>query len=323
MLKNKITLINRPVLIALIIAGSILCSTVASADNTLVGLNTDGTVYDINVKTGALTQKAQEALTSFSLGPITRRKGNLFYVAAPSGSSENAIFKVVVNTGAISHVDLDRSDDDDEARALFFKGSKLYGVFYNGTAGTAGVYSINPTTGATRQIVDLSTLDLEPIGGAFARIGNFFFMLAKPESDSTQRRLIRFKARSGSAKVFNVATSNGVPVLCDRLKLNYNLLNFVCLASPSTTQVDVCRLGLTGRATCVKTLSDVERLAGGHTMITPNGKAFYAFVYAPGDSSAQRLIKFNAKGIVKSTNTINTIIIGAKFGHEDDEPVVP
>lgn len=291
----------------------------ACADSSLVGLNTDGTVYSVDLATGALTEKAQEALSNFTLGGITRRNNNLYYVGTPSGSSENAIYKVAISTGVISHVDLDRAAGDDDVRTLFFHNKKLYGIFYNGTAGTAGLYRINPTTGVTRQIIDLSTFDVEPVGGAFTRLGEFFYVLVKPESNSGLRQLLRFRIKAGSVKTFDVETTNGTPVLCDRIKVNSARGNFMCLASPSTTQVDVCRLGLNGRATCLGTLTGVERIAGGHTMVTPNGRLFYAFVYAPGDSSAQRLIKFNGKGILKTTKVIDTIIIGAKFGLEDED----
>lgn len=289
------------------------------AESSLLGLDTNGIVYDINTKTGALTKKAEEAFTSFSLGPIARRKGTLYYIATPSGASENAIYTVSTTNGTISHVDIDRSSGDDNASALFFKGKKLYAIFFNSTSGNGGVFKINPTTGVTTQIVDISDLDIDPIGGSFARIGNFFFILGKPNGDSSARRLIRFRLKAGSAKVFEVKAADNSPVLCDRIKLNKVRLDFVCLASPSTTQVSVCRLSPSGKAKCFNTLDNVERVAGGHSMMSANGKQFFAFVYAPGDSNSQRLIKFSPKGIVKSTQTISTIIIGAKFGQEPDD----
>jgi hypothetical protein len=287
------------------------------AETTLVGLATDGSVYDVNKKTGALTLKANEAFTSFSLGAIARNKNDIYYVAAPSGSTENSLFTANIKSGVISHVDLDRSD---EVRALFFNGGKLYGIFYNGSAGTAGVYQIKIKTGVTKLVLDLSSLSAEPVGGAFARHGAFFYTILKPNNNQEARQLLQFKTKSGSAKVNNITTKDGSNVKCDRLKRNKTKQNFVCLASTSSSQVDIYTLGLKGKATFQNTLSNVERIAGGHTMMSPDEKTFYAFVYAPGDSNSQRLIKFTAKGVVKSTSTVSSIIIGARFGKEEETP---
>lgn len=299
-------------IIALLLLG---VASIAHAATTLVGLSTDGTVYEIDPSTGSLTQKVREDISDFSLGGIARKQNTLYYVAKPSGSSENAIYTADLSGATIAHADLDRNDS---VRALFLQGQKLYGIFYDGSGSTAGLYQINTTTGVTTLVNDLSGLDLEPIGGAFARIGRFYFMLAKPESDANARRLVRFRLRQNSATVFTVADKVGTPVLCDRLKLNLARLNFFCLASPTTTQVDTYRLGLNGRAKLLTTLSDVERIAGGHSLVTPNARTYQALVYAPGDDDHQRLLTLTAGGALKSTVTINAIIVGMRYGA--DEP---
>lgn len=282
----------------------------SQAAPSLVGVNTDGTVYQIDTTTGALTMKAQEQTSSFSLGGFTRKSNKVYYIAAPSGTSENSIYTLVLKTGLLTHVDLDRSD---EVRALFFSGQKLYAVFYDGNQGTVGLYRVNPTTGVTKLVADFSSLDVEPIGGAYAKLGDFYYMLAKPNTDSTLRRLLRFKLRATGAKLFNVVTSAAAPITCDRLKVNQAKQNFVCLASPTTSQVDVCKLKPNGVASCSATLANVLRLAGGHTMMTPNEKTYYALVYEIGDENSQRLIQFTPAGAVKRFVTVSSIVVGADF----------
>lgn len=287
-------------------------TTTLRADS-LIGINTSGTIYQVNLQTGELTEKANEEVTGVSLGATARRGAQFFYVAAPSGTSENAIFKANTRTAEITHVDLDHDLGDDEVRALFFNDNKLFGIFYNATAGTAGLYKINPKTGVTKLVIDFSSLDLEPLPGAFTKAGDSFYFIGKPESDGTQRQLVKFKQKASSVKVKDILDADGNSVRCDRLQLNEKSGAFVCLASPIATQVDVCKLTLTGRATCPTTLEGIERVAGGHTMATPNNKIYYGLMYQLGDSDSQRLLKFNARGVVKSTLTIPTILVGAHF----------
>ncbi|RIL11374.1 MAG: hypothetical protein DCC75_02460 [Proteobacteria bacterium] len=284
------------------------------AQGQIAGLDTNGISFQVNSRTGEFTTDTEEAYTSFSLGGTARKGNKLYYVVVPSGSTENAIYTVDLNTDTISHVDLDRSES---VRAMFFKGRKLYGIFYDGTAGSHALYRIDPSSGATTLVLDLADLDLEPIPGAFAPFGRFYYVLAKPEADSAQRRLLRFKAKSGSAQVFEVVDSSNNPVLCDKLKPKASKNNFVCLASNAgETQVSVCRMTLTGKATCLATLDGIERIGGGHTMLAADQKVYYAFVYAPGEPDNQRLIKFNSRGAIKSNLTLSTISIGAHFAAE-------
>ena len=296
-------------LVALIFVASL--SAPAQAATTLVGLNTSGTLYQIDPKSGALTQVADEQITSFTLGGLTRQNKTLYYVAAPSGTSENAIYTLNLKTKALNHVDLDRGDD---VRALFTNGKSLYGVFYNGSSGSIGVYKINSSSGVTQLIVDLSALGLDPVGGSFAKLKSDYYLLSKPNSDSAQRTLVRFKLKAGSAKLVTVANkSGGAAVLCDRIQPNTKKNNFVCLASTSSTQVDVFNLGTDGKAKFLATLAGIERLAGGATMTTSDEKSYYALVYATGESNNQRLLKISSKGVIKNNATINTLIVGAQF----------
>lgn len=291
------------------------------ADSTLLGYNTNGDVYQIDPATGGLTLKAGEEIHSFDLGAIARVKSTLFYLAAPAGVVENSLFTANTKTGSITHLDINRQDPDDDASMLFFDSRKLYGLFYNSSAGTLKLYHINLNTGVTTLRKDLSTLNVEPIAGSVARSGKFFYFLAKPSSDSARRQLVRFSINSKLVKVSEVQTkgSDKTPVLCDRLKRIGLTANFLCLASPTSTQVDAYRLQPSGVATFLTTLSNVERLAGGHTMLSPDGKSFYAFVYAPGESNNQRLIKLNAAGLIKSNVTVDTLIVGARFGAEEPD----
>lgn len=296
--------------IALVLLVVLSFTQLTYAQKTLIGLATDGSIYQVDLATGVVTLKGGEEISDFSLGGATRKRSTFYYVATPSGSSEKALYTFNINTAVLSHVDLDRNDS---VRALFLQGRRLYAVFYNGDAGTGGVYRIDPTTGVTTLIVDLDSLAIEPIGGAFAKLGRFFYLIGQPESDSTQRRLIRFKLKAGSALAKEITTTDSIPVVCDRLKVNERMQNFVCLATVSETQVDVCRLRANGIATCLNTLSDVKRLAGGHTMVTPNERIYYSFTYSPTDDNDQHLVKFNARGQVKSSVLIDPIIVGAAF----------
>lgn len=286
----------------------------AHAQGAIAALDTNGAVLQVDTATGTLSVKATAELDGYVLGGTARRAGKFYFVAQPDNSSQNALFSVVLSSGASSQVALDRNDD---VRALFFVGKKLFGVFYNGNEGSAGVYRINLTTGITTQVLDLSALDIEPIAGAFAKLNEFYYMLAKPESDSGQRRLLKFKPKAGSAKLFDVVDGSAAPVLCNKLKPNLAKNNFVCLAEAnSETQVNVCKLSQKGKATVLSTLPEVRRVGSGHTMLTRNGLVYYAFVYHPEEENNQRLIKFTAKGVVKSNTPINGIAIGAHFQSE-------
>ena len=295
----------------------------AAPATTLVGLSTDGTVSEIDLASGALTTITQEQTTSFTLGGIARKKDTLYYVAAPSGTSENSIYTVDIKLKSISRVDIDRAAVDDDVRALFLNGKKLFAVFYNGNTGTAGIYRIDPKTGATTLAYDFSDLGAEPIGGAFARIGNFYYFILKMETDNSIRILLKVKTNGKNASIVQIVDAAGTPVQCDRIKFNPSRLGFVCMATPATDQVNVCSLKLNGKAKCGASLPDVQRVGGGHTMMSPNGKDFYALVYSPTDANSQRLIKFKANGKIKSTVTISSILVGARFGQDDDNIPTP
>ena len=308
-MQNTFSLFFRACLFGLVFLSS-LCAP-AYAATTLVGLNTSGTLYQIDPKSGALTQLADEQITSFTLGGLTRQNKTLYYVAAPSGTSENAIYTLNLKTNQLIHVDLDRSDD---VRVLFTNGKALYGLFYNGSSGAIGVYKINATSGATQLIVDLSSLGLDPVGGSFAKLSKEYYFISKPNSDSTQRTLVQFKLKANSAKLVTIVNnSGGAAVLCDRIQPNTKSKSLLCLASTGSTQVDAFRLGKNGKAKFLSTLSGIDRLAGGATMSTPDQKSYYAFVYAAGESNNQRLLKLSAKGKIKSNLTISTLIVGAQF----------
>ena len=308
----------RKIITFIAICLSVFATTIsAQADASLVGLTTSGVVASIDPATGALTEIVTDPITSFELGAIARSGNKLFYVAAPSGTSQIAIFTVNTKTNLASHVDLDR--DDDHVTALFFGSGKLHGIFYNSNTGSIGVYRINPLTGVTKLVLDLSSLSAVPIGGAISRIGEFYFTIVKP-TEAT-RQLVRFKLKSGTAKAKDIHSADGTPVLCDRLKPIFVAGKFVCLASPSSTQVDVCKLNPSGVAKCSATLTNTERIAGGHTLMH-DGKSFYAFVYAPNENNNQHLIKFTSAGVIKGSPTIanGSLFVGARFGKEEDLP---
>jgi hypothetical protein len=285
----------------------------AQAQGALAALNTEGITFQVNQKTGVAVDKTNETISGFSLGGTARKGNKLYYVAEPSASDENSLYVANLTTLTLTHVDLDR---DDSVRALFFKGNKLFGILYNGDLGTAGLYRIAPTTGVTTLILDLSTLDVEPLAGAFTKFGSFYYMLTQPEIDGTQRRLLRFKTKAGSATLFEVEDNLGNPVLCEKLKPNAPKNNFVCMASAAAeTEVKVCRMTLKGKVTCLTTLTDIRRVGSGHTLLQL-GNNYYAFVYALDEEDNQRLIKFNAKGILKANLVLDTIMIGAHFAGE-------
>ncbi len=286
----------------------------AQAQNALAGLDTTGAVFEIAPKTGVVTPVVEEAINGFVLGATTRHLGKFYYVAQPSGTTQNALYTAVLKTGALSHVNLDRNDS---VRALFFRKKQLYGIFYDGNLGTAGLYKIAKLTGVTTLVLDLSTLDLEPIAGAFADFRDSYYMLAKPESDSTQRRLVRFKASAKAPVVMNVVDSLGAAVLCNHFKPNAKRQSFVCLASAAgETQVDFHRLALNGVATYVSTLPGILRVGSGHTLATLDQNRYYAFVYVPGEPDNQHFLKLSSKGAILSNVTLDRISIGAHFQSE-------
>lgn len=296
----------------------ILTANSSLAASKLVGLNTSGAVYEVDAKTGTLTKLTEDSSSNFSLGATARFKSTFYYVAAPSGASEYAIFSVNLKTNAVTYVDLDRSEN---VVALFLSGKNLYGVFYDSSnTGAVGVYKITPSTGATSLVVDLSSLSIEPVPGSLTKLTNSYYLIGKPSGDSTKRQLVKFRLKAGSAKATSIATKEGTDVLCDRILPNTNKQSLVCLASPSSTQVDVCQLSAGAKANCKSTLSGIERVAGGATFTTQDEKTYYAFVYATGESNNQRLLGLSSAGKIKTNATVSTLIIGAHF---DNSPATP
>lgn len=286
----------------------------ALAQGSATGLDTNGITFDIDPKTGTLTTLTEESFANFSLGGTTRTRDTFHYVVSPAGSQENAIYTVDLKTKTVGHVDLDRSD---AVRALLTQGKKLFGIFYDGNAGTSGIYRIDPATGVTSLVLDLSELDVEPIAGAITQVGKFFYALVKPETDSGRRQILKFKLKAGSASLVDVVDAQGAPVLCDKFKPAKSEKSFVCLAqAASETQVNVCKVQLNGRAKVLNVLPSVERVGSGHTMMTADRKSFYAFVYAPNEPNNQHFVKFTPKGVVKSDVPLSTISIGAHFKSE-------
>lgn len=294
-------------------------SSTALAANKLIGLDTNGIVYSIDPKSGTLTKLSEEAFTSFSLGATVNSKAKFYYVVTPSGASENALYTLDLKSNALTHIDLDRSES---VRDLFFVKNALYGVFYNGNAGTLGVYKINPATGVTTLVLDMSDLNVEPLPGSISQLNGFNYLLVKPETDGTKRQLLRFKTRAGSAKLSSdIVTATNTLVTCDKLKPNAAKTNFVCLASVQSggtdVQVDVYQLKQNGKAAFVKTLAGLVRVGSGHTMLTSDQKTYYALGYNASDANNQRLIKFTSKGVVKTDSAVATIFIGANFASEE------
>jgi hypothetical protein len=316
-------LLMKNALIQCLLALSIFCAITlnayAQSGNKLVALSTSGTIYEINQNTGESTEIAEEIISSFTLGGIARRNNILYYIATPSASTENSIYKLNIKTKVLSKVDLDRASGDDDVRALFFDGNKLFAVFYNGTAGTAGLYQVNPKTGVTALKINLSDLNYEPIGGGFERFNGFTYMLAKPETDSNARKLMRFKKTARSVKSFDVKDAGGNPVLCERIATIANGSKLVCLASAdSSTQVRYCNLKFNGLANCLSVLSDIKRVAGGHTFTTTDGRNFFAFVYDNIDENNNRLLKINKFGVISENRELDGIFVGARFKNEEE-----
>jgi hypothetical protein len=280
---------------------------------TLLGVSTDGTVYQIDTKSGTLTSVGGEQVHNFNLGGIARNPKYLYYIAAPSGSTENSIYTLNLKTNVFSHIDLNRPSGDDDVRVMFLKGNKLYAIFYNGNLGTAGLFQINPNTGAVTPVVDLSSLNVEPITGAFTTDGTFYYVLVKPETDSTKRQIMKFQINNKVPTFIDVLAKDGTSVLCDRFKLSAKSGSFVCLASITSSSVAACKVSTKGLTTCGAPITNIERLAGGHTMLSPDGTKYYAIVYELGDQNSQRLIQITSKGGIKSKATINSILVGAQF----------
>lgn len=287
----------------------------AKAQGAIGGLDVNGAFYNINQKNGEIAWKGESPLNAFELGATARSANDLYYVAQPSGTTQNTLYKASLKSGTITQTALDLGDP---VRAMFFKGKKLFAIFHNGTTGTTGLYQINTKTGSTKLILDLAELNIEPIPGAITQSGNFYYLLGKPETDYSKRVLIKFKAKAGSAvTTTEIVDSSAAPVLCDKIKINPSKKNFVCLASNSDeTEVQVCKVTANGVATCSGAISGILRIGSGHTLLSRDGKIFYAFGYAPDEPDNQRLIKFNSKGVIKGNGVVSTIIIGAHFNEE-------
>lgn len=307
----------RPIIFVALVTFLCANSSALAKPPVMGALDTNGITFKLKTTTGEITQSDEQTLSGFSLGGTARRGGRFYYIAKPSGSSENSLFIVSLKTGILDIVDLDR---DDDVRAMFFKGRKLYGMFYNGGTGLCGLYKINPSTGATSLVLDLGDLDIEPIAGSLAEYQGSYFMLVKPEIDSSQRKLLRFKTKSSGATSVDVTDASQVPVMCNKLKPRQATQSFTCLAQNAIeTEVMVCNLTLRGRATCKDPLPDIVRVGSGHTMLTADERSYYAFVYAPGEPDNQRLIKFNAAGTIKSNIVLDRIYIGGHFKQERNE----
>jgi len=219
----------RAILKTLVIPLSIAAlSQIAEAQGKSLALDTNGISFEVNHSNGDITKKSEESLSNFNLGATVRSGNRLLYVAAHEGGSEPGLHIADTKRGTISHVDLDR---DDPVRALFFDKNKLYGIFYNGNVGTVGIYRINQKSGATTLVLDLSDLDLEPIPGTVSSFGNYFYMLARPEVASQERRLIRFRTKSGTAKGVPEVDGNGAVVQCDKVQPNASWKGFMCMSS--------------------------------------------------------------------------------------------
>ncbi len=309
------------ILCGMTLLGALLVSQPVLAAPTLVALSTDGVIYQVDTVTGVQTEIVHPETANFTLGGIARKKNNLYYISTPSGSDQNAIYTINVKTGEGTFIDLDRAQGDDEVRALFFSGKKLYAIFYNGTAGTAGLYQLDPKTGVTTQKLDWSDLNVEIIGGSFVQSGKFFYVLVRPENDNTVRKLLKFRFKAASVKLLDLVDKSDLPVLCDRIKVNSKSGNFVCLASPTDSQVDVCKVTPLGKATCLGTLENVKRVGGGHTFVSRDGKNFFAFVYEPDDVDHQTLIQLNARGVIKSRTSLDSIMVGAQFDRDGLPPL--
>lgn len=270
-----------------------------------------------------MTKVAEEAITNFDAGAI--RNGNTFlYPAAPSGTSEVALFKVNLKSGVISHTDLDRSD---HVAVLFSYNKRTYAVFYDSTLGTRGLYKINNKTGATKLVLDLASLPGDPVPGAFARQKDDLFLLFRDNSDTYLRHIFRFtfneKGTKAKGKAKLIKTSANAPVTCDKIK-SYPLndsgtAKFFCVASPVSGGVTPCSLNRGGIAKCEDAIPDIERAGFGHTLVT-DGRLFYFFGYAHGETS-QRLIQVKKNLKIFGTPQLSTqsLIVNARIG-KDDEP---
>ncbi len=121
-MKNKTHSLCLPFLI---LASLLLHSVSTFAQGTLVGVTTDGSVDEINRRTGALTPKATVS-SNYDLGATARRGNILYSVGKPAGSDERAIYTTKISSGEVTVVNLDRNES---VSALFMKGKKLFGIF--------------------------------------------------------------------------------------------------------------------------------------------------------------------------------------------------
>jgi hypothetical protein len=316
----------RSILLAATMLLTPLTSHSSHAQPILIGPNTSGDLHELNVKTGELTLLTGEPLTNISLGPtvLSANKKLLYYVGVPSGSSENALYTLNIAASTLSHIDLDRSD---EVRALLVKGRKLYGLFYDSTSGNVAIYQINASSGATTLVVDLTDLEIEPIGGAITQVGSDYYLLVRPNANYNLRLLLRFKLKANSGSVSALSTKQGAVVACDKFQPLPSATGgsatpaspqlpkgFLCLAPPAdgsaTNPVQACKVTLKGEATCTQTLEGIERLSSGHTFLK-HKNSYYLLAYATGETNNQLLLRLNAKGQIKANTIVDTLFIGA------------
>lgn len=306
----------------------VLVATPALSQNNIAGVATDGSIYLIDPKTAVTTKVAESALTTFEAGAI-RQNNTFYYVGAPSGTTENALFKADLKTGTISFVDLDRSD---HVAVLFHRGKQFFAIFYDGTLGTRGLYQINKLTGATTLVQDLtSVFPGDPVLGAFARQRDKFLVLARDNSNSATRHLATIRlTRSGkratiqTVRIQSNSSGTTADVSCDKIKSfalaapKVGKTKLMCIAALDTTSVAPCLLNLNGTAKCAAAVSGIERTASGHTLVT-DGKAFYFFGYAHGES-VQRLVQIDRKLGVVGIPLLSSqaLIVNARMGKTDE-----
>lgn len=295
-----------------VITFTCLAST-AFAKPDVVGVSTSGLIYRIDLKTGDLQDLGGEQIHNFNLGGIVRDKNTLQYIAVPSGSDANALYTADLKKGTLTHAGLGKVAGADDVRVMIKKGKKLFGIIYDGNAGAHGLYKIDAKTGSPILVADYSALNVEPIPGNITFLDSYYYTLVKPETDPTKRQLMKFRLNSKAPTLIDVVAADGASVPCDKVKVINKSKEFICLASISNERVDACKISLKGVTTCTKTLENVVRIAGGHTLMSFDGRKFYALVYQVGDENSQHLIEFNAKTGIKSSLAIPSVLIGAQL----------
>lgn len=298
----------------------------------VAGYSNDGILWEVSFKKqaiypeGGLTIPLPEpdedgalsrgiSLSTDDPGASARRGNTLYVITKGVDESVNTLFIQGITGRLNEHVTLDRSDS---VRALFFKGRNLFAIFYNSDMGSAALYSINPVTGVSTLVLDLTEFGIEPLHGALTTVDGFYYLLAKSISDADRRILLKFRLSAGSASALNISDQHGDAVQCEKIRANPAKKNFVCLApNVEKTRVNVCRVTSNGIATCGRALRGAARLELGPSLMSEDGKSYWAIVRTRNDTGeSNTFLNFSADGKVLLKDTIPYGLLLANFAKD-------